>query len=136
MHLTVVLAVGLEPSLSATPSMDWNSAGYIIQSVGSIIEAIDHFRDGDFDMVLLGNSISVESRGSLISLIRAPDAQTPVVLIASRSAIFDSSANAALENDSFEILTGLGESLGKTAKLGVMPTILYGNGSKRAVVKR
>ena len=137
MLLTVVLAVGLEPSLLATQSTEWKSAGYIVQSAGSLREAIGHFRDGDFDLVLLGNSISVENRERLTFLIRASGAQTPVVLMESRSADFDSLADATLKNDSSEILTGLGELLGKADKLGAVEgTILYGNASKRAAAFR
>ena len=134
-HLTVVLAVGLEPSLLATQSTEWKSAGYIVQSAGSIREAINHFRDGDFDLVLLGNSISPENKERLTLLIRTSGAQTPVVLMENRSAAFDSLADATLKNDSSEILTGLGELLGRTGTLGTVgATILYGNASKRTTV--
>jgi len=136
MLLTVVLAVGLEPSLLATQSTEWKSAGYIVQSAGSLREAIGHFRDGDFDLVLLGNSISVENRERLTFLIRASGAQTPVVLMESRSADLDSLADATLKNDSSEILTGLGELMGKTQKLGAMEgKILYGSSSMGAAAQ-
>jgi DNA-binding response OmpR family regulator len=137
MHLTVVLAVGLEPSLMAAQSRGWKSAGYIVQSAGSIREAIGHFRDGDFDLVLLGNSLSVENRERLTFLIRASGAQTPVVFMDNRSADLDSLADASLKNDSSEILAGLGELLGKTQKLGAVEgKILYGNASKRVAAQR
>jgi len=137
MHLTVVLAVGLEPSLMAAQSRAWKSAGYIVQSAGSIREAIGHFRDGDFDLVLLGNSLSVENRERLTFLIRASGAQTPVVFMDNRSADLDSLADASLKNDSSEILAGLGELLGKTQKLGAVEgKILYGNASKRVAEQR
>jgi DNA-binding response OmpR family regulator len=136
MHQTVVLAVGLEPSLLATQSKEWKSAGYILQSAGSIREAINHFRVGDFDLVLLGNSISAESSERLTFLIRATGAQTPVILMKNRSADLDSLSDATLKNDSSEILTGLRELLGKTQKLGAMEgTILYGDAGKRAAAK-
>lgn len=136
MHLIVVLAVGLEPSLIATQTRAWKSAGYIVESAGSIREAIGHFRDGDFDLVLLGNSISVENRERLTFLIRAIGAQTPVILMKNRSADLDSLADATLENDSSEILTGLGELLGRRQKRGAADgTILYGNASKRAAAQ-
>ena len=137
MHQTVVLAVGLGPSLLATQSTEWKSAGYIVQSASSIREAISHFMAGDFDLVLLGNSISAENRERLTFLIRASGAQTPVVLMESRSANFDSLADATLKNDSSEILTGLGELLRRTEKPGAVErTILYGNASMRAAKQR
>ena len=137
MHLTVVLAVGLEPSLMAAQIRAWKSAGHIVPSAGSIREAIGHFRDGDFDLVLLGNSLSVENRERLTFLIRASGAQTPVVFMDNRSADLDSLADASLKNDSSEILAGLGELLGKTQKLGAVEgKILYGNASKRVAAQR
>ena len=60
-----------------------------------------------------------------------------MVLVESRSADFDSLADATLKNDSSEILTRLGELLGKTEKLGAVEgTILYGNASKGAAAQR
>jgi DNA-binding NtrC family response regulator len=136
MHLTVVLAVGVEPSL-ATQSTEWKSAGYIVQTAYSIREAINHFKVGDFDLVLLGNSISAEDQERLTFLIRASGAQTPVVLMENGSTKFDSLADATLKNDSSEILTGLRELIGKTGKLGAVDgTILYDNASKRAAAQR
>jgi DNA-binding NtrC family response regulator len=137
MHQIVVLAVGLGPSLLATQSTEWKSAGYIVQSASSIREAISHFKAGDFDLVLLGNSISAENGERLTSLIRASGAQTPVVLIESHSANFNSLADATLKNDSSEILTGLRELLERTEKTGAVErTILYGNASMKAAAQR
>ena len=53
MPLTVVLAVGLDPSLLANRGSVWQSAGYLVTSIGSIKEAIPHIRGGCFDLVLL-----------------------------------------------------------------------------------
>jgi len=82
MPLTVVLAVGLDPSLPTAQNAVWKSAGYIVISVGTIKEAIDHFKAGDFDLVLLGNSISLENKERLTFLIRSSGSRTPVVCIA------------------------------------------------------
>ena len=60
MPLTVVLAVGLDSGLLATHTKAWRAARYIVVSADSIGEAIDHFNAGDFDLVVLGNSISIE----------------------------------------------------------------------------
>ena len=125
MHQTVVLAVGLEPSLLATQSKEWKSAGYILQSAGSIREAINHFRVGDFDLVLLGNPISAENRERLTLLICATGAQTPVVLMENRSADLDSLADPMLKIDSCEILTGLGKLLGRAQKLGAVEGAIH-----------
>jgi len=62
MSLTVVLAVGLDSWLLATRSISWRSAGYFVVSAGTIREAIEQFKAGDFDLVLLGDSISRENK--------------------------------------------------------------------------
>jgi hypothetical protein len=54
MPLTVILAVGLDPSLPLAQNAVWKSAEYIVISVGTIKEAIDHFKAGDFDLVPFG----------------------------------------------------------------------------------
>jgi DNA-binding response OmpR family regulator len=71
MPLNVVLAVGLDSWLLVTRNKVWRSAGYFVVSADSIGDAIDLFNDGDFDLVVLSHSISIESRERLTSLIRA-----------------------------------------------------------------
>jgi DNA-binding response OmpR family regulator len=129
MPLTVVLAVGLDSWLLATHSMVWRSAGYIVLSAASIREAIQHFKTGDFDLVLLGDSISKENKERLIFLIRTAGSRTPVVSIANASGDFDSFADATLKNDSSVLLAGMGELLEGYAEMRRAPTILCGAAS-------
>jgi DNA-binding response OmpR family regulator len=117
MPLTVILAVGLDPLIAATQSAAWKSAGYIVISVASIKKAIDHFKAGDFDLVLLGNSISLESKERLTFLIRSSGSYTPVVCIANPTGDRNCFADATLNNDSSEFLKGIDELLAKTAKM-------------------
>ena len=62
MPFKLVLAVGLDLSLLAGQRSAWQSAGYFVTPAKSIKEAIVHLREGDFDLVLLGQFISPESR--------------------------------------------------------------------------
>lgn len=117
MPLTVILAVGLDPLIATAQSAAWKSAGYIVISVTSIKKAIDHFRAGDFDLVLLGNSISLESKERLTFLIRSSGSHTPVICIANTSGDRNYFADATLNNDSSEFLKGIEEILAKTAKM-------------------
>jgi DNA-binding response OmpR family regulator len=117
MALTVILAVGLDPTLTAAQNAVWKRAGYLVMSVVSIREAIDHFRAGDFDLVLLGNSISLERKERLTFLIRSSGSHTPVICIANASDDRDSFADATLGNDSSEFLKGIEELLAKKASL-------------------
>jgi len=124
MSLTVVLAVGLDSWLMATESTHWKSEGFVVISAGSIQEAIEHFKAGDFDLVLLGNSISLESKERLAFLVRASGSQTPVVSVsdlASDSAAF---TGVTLKNDAGALLTGITELIAARSKPEPSPAVL------------
>ena len=111
MSLTVILAVGLDSWKLTAQSSVLRSAGYIVVSAHSIRDAIDHFKAGDFDLVLLDHSIPVEDKERLTFLIRASGSQTPVVSAAHSSGDSHSFADATLKNDSVAMPTGMGELL-------------------------
>lgn len=117
MPLTVVLAVGMDAWLLTTQSPIWKSAGYIAVSAVSIKEAIDFFKTGDFDLVLMGHSIPVESKKRLAHLIRATGAKTPVVSIDQSPLASDPFADATIHNDAGAVLAGIGQLLADKAKL-------------------
>lgn len=131
MPLTVVFAVGLDFWLLATHTKAWRTAGHIVVSADSIGEAIDHFNVGDFDLVVLGDSISIENRQRLTSLIRASGSQTPVACIGNSPADSGSFEDAPLKNGSSSLVTGLRELLAEKAKALVVPAILRGEMSHR-----
>ncbi|MGA3045718.1 MAG: hypothetical protein ABSD67_03805 [Terracidiphilus sp.] len=120
MPLTVILAVGLDSWKLTAQSSVLRSAGYVIVSAKTIQDAIDHFKAGDFDLVLLDNSISVENREKLTFLIRASGSRTPVASIVHSSADYHSFADATLGNESLAILTGMGELLAKRSGMSVV----------------
>jgi CheY-like chemotaxis protein len=126
MSLTVVLAVGLDSWLLAAHSTVWRSEGYIVIAADSIQEAIDQFRGGDFDLVLLGDSIAFENKKRLAFMIRASGSQTPVISIADSSANGDAFADATLNNDARALLKGMSELIAAKAR---PPAILCGNAS-------
>src|ERR1700687_6309896 len=79
MSITVVLTVGWDPWLLAAQNSAWRAAGYIAVSAATISEAFRHFKAGDFDLVLLGKSVSREERKRLTRQIRDTGAWAPVV---------------------------------------------------------
>jgi len=131
MSLTVVLAVGLDSWLLATHTRDWRSAGYFVVPADSIREAINLFNDGDFDLVVLGDSVSTENRQRLTSLIRASGAQTPVAYIGSFSAAYDSLSDDPPKNDSSTLVKKLRESLAEKSMARGSPAILRGEMNHR-----
>lgn len=117
MPLAVVLAVGLDPWQLSTQGPFWKSEGYISIAVASIREAIQHFKAGDFDLVLLGQSISVDDKERLTYLIRTSGAQTPVVCLADPSGRSFSFADATLANNELTLCSGMGKLLSNKAKM-------------------
>ncbi len=126
MPVTVVLAVGLDSWLLEDHRAAWRSAGYYVISTASIKEGINHFKAGDFDLVLLGHSIPAEAREKLAILIRATGSRVPVVCIAATSGHRDSFADATFEQHSSELLTGIGALLKSKARMRAASATLYG----------
>ncbi len=121
MPVTVILAVGLDTWLLSAKSAVWRSHGYVVISVATAREAIDHFTGGDFDLVLLGNSIASDSREQLTRLIRRFSSRTPVVCVTDASAERESYADAALPSDSGSLLAGLKEFLASEIGMRARP---------------
>jgi len=88
--------------------------------------AIDHFRAGDFDLVLLGHSVPAEARERLTFLVRTTAAHVPVACIAGTSGDPDSFADATFERDSTDLLTAMRELLRGKARMGTAPAMLNG----------
>jgi hypothetical protein len=129
--LTVVLAVGLDPRLLATHTRVWRTEGYFVESAHSVGEAFDLFNGGDFDLVVLGDSISVDSREKLTCLIRASGSQTPVAFIGNSSRDSDWFADSTLKNESRSLLKGLRGLLAEKAEMRGAPTAFHGDLSVR-----
>jgi hypothetical protein len=86
-------------------------------SAFSLKEAVDCFLTGDFDLVLLDNSLPAKDRDRLTCLIRASGSRIPVVSVATEHSHDDSFADAMLESDPNKLLVGIRGVLLKTAKM-------------------
>jgi PleD family two-component response regulator len=117
MSLKVVLAIGVDSSLLEMQSSAWKSSGYIVIFAWSIKEAITHFHGGDFDLVLLGQSLPAESRERLTFLIRASGSRVPVIYISDSPSDCDSFADATVNNAATSILEEIGELMASRAKM-------------------
>ncbi len=115
MPTVVVLAVCLGSLLPGTQDSLWKSAGYIFTLAGSIKEAIGHFKAGDFDLVLLGQSIPAEARERLTFLIRATGSHVPVISISGACGHRDSFADATFRYDPSDLLAGMRKLLANNA---------------------
>jgi hypothetical protein len=116
MSLNVVLAVGVDSWMLTAHTAEWRSAGFIVLPVTAMREAFEHFRTGDFDLVLLGHSLSLESKERLTYLIRSSGSHTPVISIADPPSHCDLFANATIPNDAGALLQGMRQLLAELSK--------------------
>jgi cellobiose-specific phosphotransferase system component IIB len=124
MHITVVLAVGLDSWQLTSQGSELRSAGFVVISANSIRDAIEQFKVGDFDLVLLGPYVSAEHKERLTSLIRTAGSRTPVVCIPNSSGDCNSFEDGTLQDDSRALLTGMEEILANTPRAQTVPVIL------------
>ncbi len=115
MALTVVLSVGRDPDLMVTRNLVLQSAGYLVIPGYSIKEAVDRFQAGDFDLVLLCQSIPTKDKNHLISWIRASGSRVPVVSVTSQFSQEDAPAGVTVGSDPAALLWGVREILINTA---------------------
>jgi CheY-like chemotaxis protein len=123
MQIAVILTVGFDLSLMRTRSLVLQSAGYIVESASSLKEAVDLFLAGDFDLVLLCNSIPTKDRDHLTCLIRATGSLTPVVSIARNLGECAAFVNATFEDGPNKFLAGIGEELSKATRRAANRTV-------------
>jgi CheY-like chemotaxis protein len=124
MSLKVVLAIGVDSSLLETQSSAWRSSGYIVTFAWSIKEAIIHFRYGDFDLVLLGQSLSAETRERMTFLIRASGSRIPVVYVSNSPSDCDRFADATVNHEATNILEEIGQLMASRAGMSTLRKVI------------
>jgi hypothetical protein len=126
MLLRVVLAVGVDSAMLTAHIAEWGAAGFVVLPVTTMSEAFEHFRTGDFDLVLLGHALSVESKERLTYLVRSSGSRTPVLSIADSSGNCDPFASATVRNDANSMLQCMGELLAAESKLHLVRSLHFG----------
>jgi hypothetical protein len=115
MVLTLILSIGLNAELLSTRNFVLQSAGYFVVPAYSLKEAADHFAGGDFDLVLVCQSIPTKDKDRLTSWIRASGSRIPVVSISGILSPGAAIADTTVESNPDEVLVGIRELLLKTA---------------------
>lgn len=111
MALTAVLSVGLDPGLLRARNLVLQSAGYIVVSAYSVREAVDQFQAGDFDLVLLCQTIPAKERDGLTWWMRASGSRIPVVNVAGNLYSGDVVAGITVGSEPSALLWGIREVL-------------------------
>jgi DNA-binding NtrC family response regulator len=116
MPITMVLAIGLDAAFLESHRNALKASGYFVSSAQSVNAAIDEFREGDFDLVLIGQSIEAERRERLTSMIRDTGSQVPVVCVAEPSSYFNTLAVAAAESGQRYMMQSIGDLVANRKK--------------------
>ncbi len=135
MYINVVLAVGLDAWQLASQNSQLRSAGYVVVSATSIREAIEQFKVGDFDVVLLGRSISVEHKERLTDLIRTASSRTPVISIPNSPGDYNSLADGTFRDDVISLFKSVEATSEETPKARTVPAIRHGDVAGSAVYR-
>lgn len=111
MSLTLVLSVGSDPLLLESRNLLLQFAGYTVVAASSVATAIRHFRDGDFDLVLLDHSLSTRDRERMTQCIRTAGSRIPVLSVCPGFDEGLTAENAMVMNDPPLFLTGVRKAL-------------------------
>jgi len=114
MSLAVVLAVGVNSSLLTNQRLGLQSAGCYLIPARSIRDALTQLKEGEFDLIVMGCSLSPESRERLTFLIRSSGSRIPVICMTESG--HDSFADATIRNEPDHLLQVIGELLANRIK--------------------
>lgn len=125
MALTLVLSIGLDAELLSIRNSVLKSAGYFVVPAYSLKEAVDHFAGGDFDLVLLCQSVPIKDKDRLTSWIRASGSRIPVVSVSAKLNEDDHLAAMTIDRDPDGLLVAINKVLINAAPLAVSTPVSY-----------
>jgi CheY-like chemotaxis protein len=117
MPLTVVLSVGKDFRLLEVRSLILRAAGYVVKTAVCAREAVEQFQGGDFDIVILCHSLTVEDTACLTRSIGNSNPRVPIITITDVTGRCGYSLDAELDRDASDLLRGLAELLAKVGNL-------------------
>ncbi len=120
MSETLILSVGLDPLILRAREAILRSEGYIVVSASSIKEAFLLFRDGDFDLMILCNTLPVMDRERLTCLIRASGSRIPIASISSMPWERRVFPDATVDENPVELAVGIRRMLAKRFELAAL----------------
>jgi DNA-binding response OmpR family regulator len=116
MALTLILSVGLNADLLSTRNAVLQAGGYFVVPAYSLIEAVERFQGGDFDLVLLCPSVLPKEKERLIAWIRASGSRIPVVVVSETSVEHGYLGGSTVGSRPEELLAGIREILIKAER--------------------
>jgi DNA-binding NtrC family response regulator len=122
MPITMVLAIGLDSTFLESQRQTLKASGYFVCSAQSPNAAIDEFREGDFDLVLIGQSVEAERKERLIAMIRDTGSSVSIICVAEPASYFNTMAAAAAESGQRYEMRNLGDLVARQKKPVVRAT--------------
>ncbi len=110
---TLILSVGLDPSILYSREAILRAEGYIVVSSTSIKEAFHLFQDGDFDLMIVDETVAAKDRERLTCLIRASGSRIPIASISSISRGGDVFPEATIPSHSADLVAEIRHLLAK-----------------------
>jgi DNA-binding response OmpR family regulator len=78
----VILSAGRDAQLAKKRSLSLTSAGYEVVTVTTASDVINRLFSGDFDAVILCNSLPDQERRKLAGIVKSYSPSTPVIIVA------------------------------------------------------
>jgi CheY-like chemotaxis protein len=120
---TLILSVGLDPAVLHARETVLRSEGYIVVSATSVKEAFQLFQEGDFDLMILGNSLAAKDRERLTCLIRVSGSRIPIASISSTPWEHGIFPEATISENPAELVAGIRRLLAQRFKLASLGSI-------------
>ena len=117
MTRALILAVGSDPEVLESRAAVLRSVGYFVDTANRLTEACNHFRNGDYDAVLLCHSIPASDRDHLAAAIRASGSRVPILLV-SPAGEPSGLADATIHSHPEKLLKGIEMALVPVANAG------------------
>jgi CheY-like chemotaxis protein len=130
---TLILSIDLDPGILFARETVLRSEGYIVVSAISVKEALRQFQDGDFDLMILGNTLPAKDRERLTCLIRASGSRIPIASISSTPREQSVFPEAIIPENPVELLAGIRRLLAKRFELASLGSSSQPRGDLLAV---
>jgi CheY-like chemotaxis protein len=117
MSETLVLSVGFDALVLSARERVLRTAGYFVVSAASIKGAFHLFQEGDFDLMVMCNTIPARDRERLTCLIRVSGSRIPIASISSTKTEKMVFPEATVEENSVEFLAGIKRLMAKRFEL-------------------
>jgi len=132
MPITMVLAIGLDATFLELQNHALKSAGYFVSSAQSLDAAIDEFHEGDFDLVLIAESLDATRRERLTAMIRATGSRVPVISVAEPASYFKTLEVATADTGPRYVMRSIGDLMANQKKPVARATTLDSERLRRA----